>query len=76
MSRPLEELIREYNADPTQWDVVRTETTPSTNRRNRGGVSVQELLRHKVSGEEMARHTLLRPSGRPYGKPHFRFSWN
>ena len=75
MSRPIPELIKDYAADPTQWEVVRIETTLSTNRRNRGGQSVQELLRHKVTGEEMVRHTLLRPSGKILGKPHFRLNW-
>lgn len=32
MSRPLDELIQEYNADPTQWELIRTETTASTTR--------------------------------------------
>ncbi len=75
MSRPLRELIRDYHADPTRWEVVRTETTRSTGRRNRGGTSVQELLRQRVTGEEMVRHTLLRPDGRVFQQPHFRSDW-
>jgi hypothetical protein len=75
MSRPLPELIRDYEADPGPWEIIRTETVPSTKRRNRGGWSVQELLRHKDTGEEMVRHTLLRPDGRVLGRPHFRSGW-
>ncbi len=75
MSRPLPELIKDYEADPTQWEVIQTETTPSTNRRNKGGTSVQELLRHRVTGEEIVRHSLLRPDGQAFRLPHFRLGW-
>jgi hypothetical protein len=75
MSRPLRELITDYEADPGQWEVVRTETVPSTNRRNPGGSSVQELLRHKATGEEMVRHSILKPDGTPFAAPHFRPDW-
>lgn len=75
MSRPLRELIADYEADPTQWVVVRTQSDPSTNIRNKGGTSVQELLRHRHTGEEMVRHTLLQPDGSPFGAPHFRPQW-
>ena len=75
MSRPLRELIKDYDADPAQWEVVRKEVVPSTARRNRGGSSVQELLRQKVTGEEMVRHTLLRPDGTLFADSHFRQDW-
>jgi len=75
MSRPLEELTRDYDADSTQWEVIRTAVLPSTNRRNRGGSSVQESLRHRITGEEMVRHTLLRPDGRVFRPAHFRLAW-
>jgi hypothetical protein len=75
MSRPFPELIRDYETDPTPWEIVRTEVVPSTKRGNRGGSSVQELLRHIKTGEEMVRHTLLRPDGRVLGQPHFRPDW-
>ncbi len=35
MIRPLRELIRDLEADPTPWEVVRAETEPSTNTRNK-----------------------------------------
>ncbi len=75
MPRSLSELIRDYEADPTQWAVMRTETAPSTNMHNRGGSSVQELLRHRTTGEELVRHTLLKPDGRVFRRPHFRLAW-
>jgi len=75
MTRPLRELIRDYETDPTPWEVVRREVVPSTARRNRGGSSVQELLRHKVTGEEMVRHTLLKPDGTVFDDAHFRRAW-
>jgi hypothetical protein len=75
MGRPFPELLKDYQADPGQWEVVRTESAPSTNRRNRGGLSVQELLRHKATGEEIVRHTLLKPDGTVFAAPHFRPDW-
>ena len=75
MTRPFAELIRDYEDDPTRWEVVRAETLPSTNRRNRGGTSVQELLRNKMTGEEIVRHTLRRANGSPFNPPHFRALW-
>jgi len=75
MSRPLAELIRDYEKDPTQWEVIRTEVVSSTNMRNRGGSSVQELLRHGATGEEMVRHSLQRPDGSAFQQPHFRPHW-
>lgn len=75
MSRSIEELIENYKSDPTQWEFIRSESTPSTKRGNCGGASVQELFRHKVTGEEMVRHTLLRPNGKPLGRSHFRTDW-
>jgi hypothetical protein len=75
MARPFRELLDDYNADPSQWEVVKVERVPSTNMRNRGGTSVQELLRHRVTGEELVRHTLLKPDGTVFDPPHFRRTW-
>jgi hypothetical protein len=72
MARPLSDLIQDYESDPLQWEVVQKEVEPSTNIRNKGGSSVQEVLRHKTTGEEMVRHLLLRPNGKLFRKPHFR----
>jgi hypothetical protein len=75
VARPFRELLDDYNADPSQWEVVKTESVPSTNLRNRGGTSLQELLRQRGTGEELVRHTLLRPDGTVFAAPHFRPSW-
>jgi hypothetical protein len=75
MSRSVKELINDYDSDPSQWELIRTESVPSTNRYNIGGTSVQELFRHKGTGEELVRHTLLRPDGSLFDKPHFRGYW-
>jgi hypothetical protein len=75
MTRPIGDLIRDFENDPTQWQVIRTDVIPSTNIRNKGGSSVQELLKHKGTGEEMIRHTLLKPDGAVFGGPHFRPNW-
>ncbi len=72
MTRPFPELVKDYEADPSQWEVVQTDTEASTNVRNKGGSSVQELLRHKITGDEIYRHTLLRPDGRLFRPPHLR----
>jgi hypothetical protein len=69
------ERIKDYLADPTQWEVIKIEVVPSTARRNRGGSSRQELLRHKTTGEELVRHTVLKPDGSIYQDPHFRPNW-
>jgi hypothetical protein len=75
MSRSLTDLIKDYESNPAQWEIIRTEAVPSTNRRNRGGLSIQELLRHRTTGEQMVRHTLRRADGTIFAAPHFRPDW-
>jgi len=75
MNRSFTDLVQDYENDPTQWDIVKTEIKPSTNKRNRGGSSVQELLRHTNTGEELVRHTILKPDGSIFAAPHFRPYW-
>jgi hypothetical protein len=75
MDRPLPELIRDYEADSTPREVVHTQVVPKTNRRNRGGSSIQEMLRHRITGEEMVRHTLRKADGSLLAPPHFRPHW-
>jgi hypothetical protein len=55
--------------------VVKKEVVPSTDLRNKGGTSVQELLRNSETGEEVVRHTLLKPDGTVFEPPHFRPFW-
>jgi hypothetical protein len=75
MKRSLAELIEDYEADPANWQIVRTQVVPSSNKRNPGGSSLQELLRHQATGEEMVRHTLLKADGTIFAIPHFRPDW-
>jgi hypothetical protein len=75
VSRLFPDLVKDYESDPTQWQVVETVVMPSSNKRNRGGSSVQERLRHKRTGEELIRHSLLKPDGSPFALPHFRPTW-
>jgi hypothetical protein len=75
MNRSLAELIKDYEADPSSWQIVRIDVVPSTNIRNKGGSSVQELLRHQGTGEEMVRHTVRKADGTVFAAPHFRPHW-
>lgn len=75
MSRPFRDRIRDVESNPPGWEVVQREESPSTNSRNKGGTSVQELLRNTATGEEIVRHTLLRPDGTIFEPPHFRPFW-
>ncbi len=75
MSRSLPDLIRDFEDDPDNWEVAKVDVQPSTNKKNIGGSSVQEVLRNKSTGEEMVRHTILKPNGKPFAAPHFRPKW-
>jgi hypothetical protein len=75
MPRSFRELLDDYAADSSQWEVVKTEIVHSSNARNCGGTSIQELFRNKMTGEEMVRHTLRGPDGGLFASPHFRPSW-
>ncbi len=75
MSRPFAELLRDVESTPSNWEVIRTETKPSLNRKNQGGTSIQEFLRHRTTGEEIVRHTLLKPDGTLFAEAHFRPHW-
>lgn len=72
---PFRELIQDYRAHPSKWKVIKTETVPSTNIRNTGGWSVQEVLEHIDTGEQLVRHTLLKTDGTLFQPPHFRPFW-
>lgn len=73
--RPFRELIVDYAANPARWKVIKTESKPSTNARNHGGTSVQEVLENTDTGETMVRHTLLKADGSSFQSPHFRPYW-
>jgi uncharacterized protein RhaS with RHS repeats len=74
-ARPFAEQIKDASANPANWKVVKRECLPSTNTRNNGGTSVQELLRNEKTGEEIVRHTLFRPDGTVFEPSHFRPFW-
>lgn len=73
--RPFGELIKDAAANPSKWEVVKKEVLASTNMRNKVGTSVQELLRNTETGEEIVRHTLLKPDGTVFEPSHFRPFW-
>src|SRR6266508_1625196 len=75
MNRTLRALIEDYEREPNHWEIVQTQSAPSTSRRNRGGASVQELLRHRLTGEEMVRHTLRKSDGSLFSPAHYRPQW-
>jgi hypothetical protein len=74
-ARPFFELIQNFFAEPSKWQLVKSESVASTNVRNSGGTSTQELFRHADTGEELVRHTLLKADGSLFQPPHFRPSW-
>ena len=51
MPRSFGELIKDAAAKPSNWEVVQKEVLASTNMRNKGGTSVQELLRNTETGK-------------------------
>ena len=73
--RSFRELVDDHSADPTRWRVIKTERKPSTNNRNKGGLSIQEVLENAKTGETMVRHTLLKADGSIFQPPHFRPFW-
>jgi hypothetical protein len=74
-ARPFGELIKDAVENPSAWQVIKKEVVPSLNLRNKGGTSVQELLRNVKTGEEIVRHTLLKPDGTVFDPSHFRPFW-
>ncbi|OYV88754.1 MAG: hypothetical protein B7Z73_07845 [Planctomycetia bacterium 21-64-5] len=73
--RAFRELVDDYAANPTRWRVIKTERKPSTNARNKGGASVQEVLENIDGGETLVRHTLLWADGTVFQPSHFRPYW-
>jgi hypothetical protein len=72
MNRPFKEVVKEFENDPASWELVQTDVQPSTNRRNPGGSSVQEVFRHRMTGEELVRHTVYNGKGMVFRPPHLR----
>jgi hypothetical protein len=73
--RPFVDRMRDATANPSKWKVVRSVIEPSTAIRNRGGTSLQELLRNEETGETIVRHTLFRADGSFFDPAHFGDIW-
>jgi RHS repeat-associated protein len=73
--RPFRDRLADVQANPDKWVVIRREVVDATGRHNKGGTSVQELLRNCKTGETIVRHTLFRPDGKFFEKPHYRDQW-
>jgi hypothetical protein len=74
-SRTINEIIKDAINNSSKWRVIRSEKIPSNNMRNKGGTSLQELLQNNETGEEIVRHTIFKPDGTIFEKPHFRPFW-
>jgi hypothetical protein len=70
--RPFVDRLKDATANPSRWKVVRSISEASTNLRNKGGRSLQEILRNEETGETIIRHTLLKPDGTIFEPAHFR----
>ncbi len=70
--RPFVNRLSDATANPSRWKVVRSISEASTSIRNRGGRSLQEILRNSETGETIIRHTLLKPDGSIFDPAHFR----
>jgi len=73
--RPFKELLENVESNPLKWKIVKTEVLPSTNIRNKGGTSVQELLENEETGETIVRHTLNKADGSVFEESHYRPFW-
>jgi hypothetical protein len=70
--RSFVDRMKDAIANPISWKVVRKVIEPSTAIRNRGGTSLQELMRNDLSGETIVRHTLFKANGSIFEPTHFR----
>jgi len=75
VSRSVGELIKDFRANPSMWEKVRSEVEASINGANKGGTSLQEMFRHKGTAEELIQHTLFGRDGSIFEKMHFRGYW-
>lgn len=74
--RPFAERLKDVTANPSKWKVLRSVSEASSNIRNKGGRSLQELLRNEETGETIVRHTLFRANGSIFEPSHFRPTFN
>jgi hypothetical protein len=73
--RPFVDRLKDVTANPSRWKVVRSVTEPAKGMHNRGGRSLQELLRNEETGETIVRHTLFKANGGIFDPAHFRDIW-
>lgn len=71
--RSLSDRISDFRANPQDWERVSSSAVPSTNRRARGGVSIENVYRNKTTGETIHVHDVFDSSGNQIPKhPSFR----
>lgn len=66
-------LIRDAIDNPRNWKTVGALVESATNRKARGGVSIQRLLENDA-GDRLVEHTVLDKAGKAIDGPHFRGS--
>jgi hypothetical protein len=75
--RPFRDRIKDYQQDPSKWEIISMHTKPATRRGARqSGVSIQIQYRNRDTGETIWRHQVIDDRGRvvddhfrPYYKP-------
>jgi RHS repeat-associated protein len=75
--RPFRDRIKDYQQDPSRWEIISMHTEPATRRGARqSGVSIQIQYRNRDTGEIIWRHQVIDDRGRvvddhfrPYYKP-------
>ncbi len=67
-----EDDLREIMDNPSDWEITNRSIEKSSNKRNKGGLSIEEEITNKVTGRKIYQHTLVRPDGGLYEAPHYR----
>ncbi len=62
-------LLKKFVDSPDDFRLIGAFTEPATNRRARGGVSIQELFQN-ADGDQVIRHTVLDRNGNLIDGPH------
>lgn len=47
--------------NPSDWEITNRSIEKSSNKRNKGGLSIEEEITNKVTGRKIYQHTLVRP---------------
>jgi len=69
--RPFAERLKSIQNEPDLWEKDSAHAEPASNRKARGGVSVQEIWRNTTTGETIAKHEIYSKDGRVIHS-HFR----